>query len=106
MVASYLLSSTKMKCILSYEMFKYGSGVSPLGELDRWTNALPSSLDQVLKIEKEATNAACQMTKEHTSDHGQCHCGAVKTLIFKWESYPIQYPFFGGCVKYTCGSHA
>ena len=81
--------------------FEYASGVSPLGELDRWTNALPSSLDQVLKIEKEATNAACQMTKEHTSDHERCHCGAVKTLIFKWESYPIQYPFFGGCVKYT-----
>ena len=83
--------------------FEYASGVSPLGELDRWTNALPSSLvDQVLKIEKEVTDAACQMTKEHTSGHGRCHCGAVKSLKFKWKSHPIQYPsFFWGCVKYT-----
>lgn len=74
-----------------------------LGELDRWTNALPSSLvNQVLKIEKEITDAACQMTKEHISRQGRCRCRAVKSLKFKWKNHPLQYPsFFWGCVKYT-----
>ena len=83
--------------------FECTSDTAPLGELDRWTNALPSSLiDQVLKIEKEISDAACQMTKEHSSGHGRCRCGAIKSLKFKWKNHPIQYPsFFWGCVKYT-----
>lgn len=83
--------------------FEYASDTSPSGELDRWTNSLPSSLvDQVLKIEKDIADAACQMTKEHISGQGRCRCGAVRSLKFKWKSHPIQYPsFFWGCVKYT-----
>jgi hypothetical protein len=83
--------------------FEFASDTSPLGELDKWTNALPSSLiDQVLKIEKEIADAACQMTKEYVAGRGRCRCGAVKSLKFKWKSHPIQYPsFFWGCVKYT-----
>ena len=80
--------------------FDSASDASPLGELDRWTNALLSSLvNQVLKIEKEITDAACQMTKEHISGQGRCWCGAVKSLKFKWRNHPLQYPsFFWGSV--------
>ena len=74
--------------------FEYTSDTSPLGELDRWTNSLHSLVDQVLKMEKDAT---CQMTKEHISGQGRCCCGAVRSLKFKWKSHP----FFLGCVKYT-----
>lgn len=58
--------------------FEFASDTSPLGELDKWTNALPSSLlDQVLK---DIADAACQMTREHVAGQGRCHCGAVRSL--------------------------
>ena len=71
MAAPYLQHCTKVVHSELRNSFKFDSDTSPLGELDKWTNALPSSLiDQVLKIEKEITDAACQMTKEHVAGQG------------------------------------
>ena len=75
--------------------FEYTLQDSTLGQVELWTNHLPSTLiRQAIVLERRVSEAAFQMTPSYQEGNGRCRCGGVKSLKFKWKQNPLDHPSF------------